>query len=72
VAVRIARLLRARLGLDRPGGGAADVSAATAVNVGERGAVTVASADDTKTVPAQPDPGDPRSSRGRTTDQEGR
>jgi hypothetical protein len=71
VAVRIARLLRARLGLDRPGiQGGADVSAATAVNVGERGAVTVASTDDT--APAQPDPGDPRSSEGRTTDQEGR
>jgi hypothetical protein len=72
VHVRLARVIRARLGLGRDGVQAeSDFSSAFALNVGESGAATAAStAHDEREAPAKPDPAEGRSRTGRTTEEE--
>jgi hypothetical protein len=69
--VRLARSIRARLGLAGEGVRAAgDASSAVAVNVGEQGATTVAStAGESERVSTKPDSERTRSTTGETTEE---
>lgn len=71
--MRIARVIRKRLGLDGDGVRAAgDISSAFAVNVGEQGAVTAASTTaESGAEEPQPDRREERSRQGRHTHEEG-